>query len=338
MSVLDAFGPGGDPGEALVLADQALEGGDDRLAAAALDRAWGLAPHDSRVEAQRREVLDRLEVREHGLVWRYVPTGTYLMGSEHGDPDERPVHPVRVEGFWMMDAPMTWDDDSRLRGWVDGSPEPEPEGWNGFQHMNFDKLRNHYSLRGRPMVAVGWQDAESLARDLSGGSVWYGLPTEAEWEKAARGGRIGSRYPWGDGTPDPGDIDCDRFGSFEIADPTSLRPNGYGLHGMCGTVWEWTADWYDALAYRGLPDPRFAGSARGGPDSPDLEVLRAIRGGSWADSLAACTVSFRASMGSTPMGVEDWGDHMTPTVGYRLARYDRMPAHVRATLVPVTRR
>ncbi|MCB9674159.1 MAG: formylglycine-generating enzyme family protein [Alphaproteobacteria bacterium] len=340
MSVLDAFDPREDPGAALVLADRALEDGDDRLAAAALDRAYGLDPRNERTERLRAEVLSRLEVREHGLVWRYVPAGTFLMGSRDGDPDERPVHPVRVDGFWLMDTPMTWADENRLRGFEpppNGGPSPEPEGWSQFQEGNHYKIRGYYCADGedrrwepgaygrKPLVTAGWQDAEATARAISGNGVWYGLPTEAEWERAARGGRIGCRFPWGDEEPAPGEMDFGRFGDFALADPRTTRPNGYGLYAMCGSVWEWTADLYDALAYTGAP--------------PGTEAYeRVIRGGSWADSAAACTVSFRSSLGSVPLGDDEWGDNMTPCVGYRLARYEGLPAHIEPTLVPPERR
>jgi formylglycine-generating enzyme required for sulfatase activity len=92
--------------EARVLADQALEAGDKPLLAAALDRAYGLAPNDAQVAAQRAEVLDELAVTEHGLHFRYVPAGSFLMGSNDGDADERPVHVEHVEGFWLSDTPV----------------------------------------------------------------------------------------------------------------------------------------------------------------------------------------------------------------------------------------
>ncbi len=99
--ILSAFGPGDadDAARFLVAADWFLGRGDLPLAASALDRAFGLLPGDADVARQRRAVLDELSLEAHGLVFRYVPAGTFLMGSRSGDPDERPVHPRRVGAF-----------------------------------------------------------------------------------------------------------------------------------------------------------------------------------------------------------------------------------------------
>lgn len=115
--ILNACEPDGDPSAGLVLADYYLERDNERMAAAALDRAYGLAPHDALIVRQRTAILDRLAVREHGLIFRYVPAGTFLMGSAYGDPDQRPVHPVSLDGFWIADVPTTWAAYCQLMGW-----------------------------------------------------------------------------------------------------------------------------------------------------------------------------------------------------------------------------
>lgn len=94
-AILRASSPDDDPASARVAADYFLEQGDDQRAAAALDRAYGLCPDDAALAATRAEVLDRLVRVEHDLVFRFVPAGSFLMGSTEGDPDERPVHPSR---------------------------------------------------------------------------------------------------------------------------------------------------------------------------------------------------------------------------------------------------
>ncbi len=333
-----------DPGDALVLADAALERGDQRLAAAALDRAFSLAPENESTARARAAALDALELREHGLVFRYVPTGTFLMGSTRGDLDEQPVRAVRVDGFWMTDVPISWAHSCELMGWV-APPQGVPENGEGsFMLAQENKIRLQYcesetlaagdwhahaepTLFGevhrraeagaldysvKPMVAVSWQAAEALGERLSGGdAVHYGLPTEAEWERAARGGLAGKRYSWGDEAPDPSRCDFGHYGSFVIRPPRELPPNGYGLYGMCGGVWEWTADFYDALAYHPQRPPSTFTSL-----SP-----RTLRGGSFTDDALAVTVSFRMALSASLWSAERGrGQHDTPNVGFRLVR------------------
>ncbi|MCA9687407.1 MAG: SUMF1/EgtB/PvdO family nonheme iron enzyme, partial [Myxococcales bacterium] len=113
--------------------------------------------------------------------------------------------------------------------------------------------------------------------------------------------------------PDRSRCDFDHFGDFVIADPRSLPPNGYGLHGMAGGVWEWTSTIYDALGYH-----------RPGVE-PDLSILgedppqRVLRGGSWSDSAAAVTVSFRHALVGESWR-RGWTDAFNPNVGFRLVR------------------
>jgi len=330
-----AAGRRGDAADFLVAADYFVGEGRIPEAAAALDRAFGLAPDDAHVIAQRRDMLERMVVREHGLVFRYVPAGSFLMGSSSGEPDERPVHAVRLDGYWISETPISWASYCTLLDWA-----PPPRGmpqdieadayWKerSFYLYEANKIRQRYcqsrferigefviarSYEDKPMVAVGWAEAEALGRQLSDDRVCYELPSEAEWEKAARVGLIGAPYSWGAAPPDQQRCDCERFGEFVIGEPLQYPANGYGLHGMCGGVWEWTSTIYDALAYR-----------RPG-QAPDLSALgderpmRVLRGGSWSDSAAAVTVSFRHALyGASPE--PGWSDAFTPNVGFRLVR------------------
>ena len=283
--VLAPYGPDGDPATFMVAADRFLARGELRLAASALDRAFGLAPTDALVIRHRQALLDELAVVEHGLSFRYVPAGTFLMGSRQGDPDERPVHPVRTGEFWIADVPMTWAAFCDLMGWAappEGVPRDDPDlAEHGFGLYGVNRIRLQYcesettaaldwhahdpqvvfegpagvrqsgaELFGappradasrpllydvKPMIAVGWEDAELLAQRMSGDRVAFALPSEAEWEKAARGGLVGKRC---DEPPTRDRCDLDRFGEFRLADPRAFPPNGYGLCGMCGGVWE----------------------------------------------------------------------------------------------------
>jgi sulfatase modifying factor 1 len=344
--VIASHGPD-DPARFIAIADHFLTLEDLPAAAAALDRAYGLSPDDDGLARQRAAILDQLAVHEHGLIWRYVPAGTFLMGSDHGDPDERPVHPRRLAAFWITDAPITWSAFCALLGWSappDGWP-PEDEAlerheawdlgqsrkiqlqycesetiealasWHEHEHTEGDvpRLDPAAPLRydRKPMVGAALRQIERLAAHLSTPAMRYALPTEAQWEKAARGGLVGRRYAWGDEPPTRTRCDFDRMGDYRLGDPRELPPNGYGLHGMCGGVSEWTADVYDAQAYH-----RARAGDLGPPPADEAptadEAQRVLRGGSWCDCAAAVTVSFRSAC--RPARAE------SPTVGFRLVR------------------
>ncbi|MEN0066532.1 MAG: SUMF1/EgtB/PvdO family nonheme iron enzyme [Myxococcota bacterium] len=359
--VLEACGPDGDPGEALVAADWFFEQGDLHLAASALDRAFGLAPDDASIALRRTSLLDSLAVEEHGLLFRYVPAGSFRMGSEDGDPDERPVHRVRTAAYHVAEVPMTWAAFCHLNGWSappDGAMPSDVEDNEGFAISNSNKIRFQYceteteaardwhahaahltwrrngelvaaseafgtpqrahperpwAYDRKPMVAVSRQAAMALAAKLSTPNSVYRLPTEAEWEKAARGGRIDAPYPWGHAPPTRERCDANHMGQFAIRDPRTLPPNDYGLYGMAGGVWEWTSDPYWALAYRAVTDETLEP-----PEEPEQYVLR---GGSWSDSAYAVRVSFRMGRHVVARwGGSHWSAAGSPNIGFRLVR------------------
>jgi formylglycine-generating enzyme required for sulfatase activity len=311
-----------------------LERSDDlREAATCYDAAFGLDPSDSGLTDARASLLDRLAVTEHGLAFRYVPAGTFAMGSETGDPDEQPIHTVELGEYWLSDVPISWTDFCALMSWEpppSGFPviaEAEAEGGGVHPHFHLaqgNKIRRQYcgphtdhnpsDYAERPMVAVSWQSAEALGGELSTQTVRYRLPTEAEWEKGARGGLVGAVHPWGDGPPTHDACDFNHFGEFLLRPSRDLPPNGYGLRNMCGGVWEWTRDRYDALFYRESErrDPCSVATS----DSDE----RVLRGGSWSDCAEVCTVSFRMARASRIWSDQAWGGHDTPNVGFRLFR------------------
>lgn len=349
--------------ELLALSASLVRRGREDLAATACDAAFGLAPGDAALAEARARLLDCFQIEEHGLVFRYVPAGPFLMGAEDGDPDERPVHAVELGAFWITDVPITWSAYHHLMGWPPppaGRPPADPDAkaevggsheiWRFYWNEN--KIRYQYceseTLQARdwhahtpaqqwkrgdqvvearelfggvarsdparpwtydqkPMVALSWKQAAALGERLSTDRVTYRLPTEAEWEKAARGGLVGHRWPWGDEPPTPERSDCERFEAFSIRPPRSFPPNGYGLFGMSGGVREWTQDGYDALQY--------ASSPRADPIGPAESKQRIARGGSWADCAWATRVSFR-------MGVRS-ESYKDPTIGFRLCRVAR---------------
>lgn len=348
----------GDAAALGMLAKRLQAEGAIEVAATAADQAYSLTPDDTTLAAHRAELLGMLAVQEHGLTFRYIPGGCYLMGSAQGDPDERPEHVVRLRPFRLSETAVSWSAFCVLSGW-----SPPPDGWPlerespqsdgdfdeaAFHLSEANKIRLQYcedaTIRAtdwqahgggmrevfgvplredprrperydrKPMVAIAWQEAEELAQRMSGSGVTYRLPTEAEWEAASRGGFVGQRYPWGDAPPTAELCDFGRFDDFSIRPMRRLPPNGYGLYGMSGSVWEWTADWYDGLYYQDSP--------RDDPRGPDEGMERVLRGGSWADCAEVVTVSFRMSRDSTPWWKGQWGKNEAPNIGFRLCRVE----------------
>jgi len=362
----------GPEGNARAFADMAIElkhDGVPVLAATAYDRAFGLDPTDKEINLARNRLLESLAVREHGLLFRHVPGGSFLMGSNDGDADERPVHPVELSGFWISDAPLSWAAYCRLMGWqqppkacpVEPATRRESEesrrqmfmlhqankirlqycedrtmrarDWHAhdpeqiwtssdgtnprtarelFGPVDRDEDSRPWAYSEKPMVAVSWQEVDELCRRISCERVTYRLPTEAEWEKAARGGLIGAAYPWGIGHPEATFCDFNRFDQFSIQPSRRFSPNGYGLHAMSGGICEWVSDWYDSRFYLTSP--------RRNPKGPTSGDERILRGGSWADCASAVTVSFRASRKACHWRDGEWGHHMAPNIGFRLCR------------------
>jgi formylglycine-generating enzyme len=220
-----------------------------------------------------------------------IPAGDFLMGAADAEDDERPVHRVYVSEFFIGRFPVTNDEYARFVQ-ATGYPAPAIRDLPSITLDGRDALfrelgaiyvwENSLPPAGHgnhPVVLVRYGDAVAYCDWLSdsiGRSVR--LPTEAEWEKAARAGTEGLRFPWGN------DIDATR-GNF-LTDPTIKKqrgtrptgtypPNSYGLYDVCGNVWEWVADWYSA-EYYGLGDGR-------DPRGPHAGNMRIVRGGSWVN-------------------------------------------------------
>jgi formylglycine-generating enzyme required for sulfatase activity len=174
-----------------------------------------------------------------------IPGGVFLMGNPRGTPQERPVHEVELRPYAMGRTEVTNAEYLRFVE-ATGRPDP-PDPW-------FFEGRRYFRTRPRhPVVEISWSDAAAYCKWLADRTGKpYHLPTEAQWERAARGGLEGAEFSWGDerlpgmarmNTPEP-------EGPVEVG---SYPANGYGLYDVTGNVNEMTADWYDESYYSRAP-------------------------------------------------------------------------------------
>ncbi len=218
-----------------------------------------------------------------------ISAGEFIMGSDEGGPNEKPVRRVFLDAYEINQFEITQ-----------------------FQYEEFRKATHHRPALSRyvknieqfndvnqPAVYISWLDAEAFCK-------WSGarLPTEAEWEKAAKG-NTQKAWPWGD-APQP------LYGNFLGAEDGSaytafvgsfkMDQSTYGVYDMAGNAQEWVADWYDELYYKMAPNKN--------PHGPSVGDTKVLRGGSWNDSHLSGRVSARMKM------VPDYRDI---TVGFRCA-------------------
>jgi len=235
-----------------------------------------------------------------------IPAGDFQMGDafNEGWDEERPVHTVYLDAFYIDKYEVT---NAQYKKFVQATGHKEPEGY--FYNVNNDWVwgkpwqDKNYNGDNQPVVCVSWDDAKAYAD-------WAGerLPTEAEWEKAARGGLSGKRYVWGDEWAPPKNagnfadetagkvfgwdwIIADYDDGYAYTAPVGkFTSNGYGLYDMAGNVWEWCADWYG--------DNYYATSPKSNPTGPASGSYRVLRGGSWIfDNDYALRVANRSSGG-----------------------------------------
>jgi formylglycine-generating enzyme required for sulfatase activity len=249
-----------------------------------------------------------------GAVMVHVPAGTFWMGSDEGDSDayddERPQHEVRLNAFWIDRTEVT---NAQYRRCVsEGACDP-PRGSSSYTR---DSYYGVTEFDDHPVIYVDWEQANAYC-------TWAGkrLPTEAEWEKAARGTdkRI---YPWGnefDGSlANFCDVNCGFDHNADEWDDgyTDTAPVGnypgnaspYGALDMAGNVWEWVADWHAGDYYATSPDRN--------PQGPDSGEWRVLRGGSWLDLQGGVRAAARDLGG--PSGSSD-------DLGFRCARSGSEP-------------
>jgi len=199
-------------------------------------------------------VGDRKANPKDGAALMWVPAGEFTMGSDDGGGDERPQRRVHLDGYWMYKHEVTVAQYRRFCSDT-GRDMPAPPSW-GWKDDH-------------PVVNVTWDDAKAYA-DWAGVS----LPTEAQWEKAARG-TGGREYPWGN-TFQASKAVCSVGLSRSSTAPVGSIPSGAspcGCLDMAGNVWEWCADWYDSAYYARAPHRN--------PENRQASPYRVLRGGSW---------------------------------------------------------
>ena len=205
-----------------------------------------------------------------------IPAGTFLMGSEDGMDNEQPVHRVYLDAFRLGKFPVT---NREYEIFLKAAATPPPPFWS----------ENRFADSAKPVVGVSWHEAAAYCKWLSAArGSHFRLPTEAEWERAARGGAEGQRYPWGGELPDenacPG-IDTQSGGPPRVG---LFQPNGFGLYDMCASVHEWCSDFYESDYYRVSPERNPPGAPAG--------ARKSSRGGSWRHHVRFSRCAARSSL------------------------------------------
>jgi len=206
-----------------------------------------------------------------GIEFVSIQGGAFDMGDRlgNGNPNEKPLHVVRISDYGMGKTEVTV---SQYRGFcrATGRAMPPAPRW-GWQE-------------DYPVVNVSWNDANAFCE-------WAGcrLPTEAEWEYAARGGKQSRGYRYSGSDTADAVAWCVNNSAGQSHPVKTRRPNELGLFDMSGNVWEWCSDWYDSKGY--------GTGSRTDPQGPKSGSIRVLRGGSWANYTSLCSVSFRGGHG-----------------------------------------
>jgi len=213
-----------------------------------------------------------------------IPAGEFQMGKE-GEADHSPVHTVRLDAFYLDAREVT---NAEYQKFCEETERALPVYWG------IEKFCCGPDFPDHPIVGVSWADAEAFAE-------WAGkrLPTEAEWEYAARGGLVGQPYPSGEEI----DLTTANFRTEGTIAVGSLQPNGYGLYDMGGNVREWVVDYYDPDYYQSSPVDN--------PTGPERAKWRVVRGGGWFSGPTCQSVHGRNALPGS------WVDF---NIGFRCAR------------------
>lgn len=202
------------------------------------------------------------------MILVYIPAGKFRMGFQGQESDEKPIHAVDLDVFWIDQTEVT---NAMYALCVNEGDCNRPGSFGSRTHPSY---YGNPEFDEYPVIYVSWEDADNYCKWAS-----RTLPTESQWEKAARGTDQRS-YPWGE------QIDCSRANYFDgnkfcVGDTSPVKSyesgkSYYGLYDMAGNVWEWVADWYDEDYYDIPPTPN--------PLGPSTGIYRVARGGSWSDT------------------------------------------------------
>jgi iron(II)-dependent oxidoreductase len=213
-----------------------------------------------------------------------IPAGEYLMGKD-GDANNSPSHTVRLDSFYIDKHEVT---NAQYHAFCKETERQLPIFWE------MEKFHCGLDFANHPAVGVSWADAKAYAE-------WAGkrLPTEAEWEIAARGGLVGKKFPNGD-EMDSSEANFKSDGTVPVA---SYPPNGYGLYDMAGNVREWVSDYYSESYYSLSPTDN--------PKGPEKGTFRVVRDAGWFSGKGCTSVSARICL------PQYWTDF---AVGFRCAK------------------
>ena len=206
--------------------------------------------------------------------------------------DNRPANLIHLDAFYLDRYEVTNADYARFLEATGGKP---PWHWRGGKFRSGDEKQAVYN--------VNWSEADAFCR-------WAGkrLPTEAEFEKAARGGLDRKTYPWGERADAPGGggrgSQPAALGTGRAVNAGSFPPNGYGLYDMVGNVMEWTNDWYDVNYYPFMPKVN--------PKGPEKGLYKSVRGGGWADGVGEEVANFFRNFSDPEL--------RAATIGFRCAK------------------
>jgi len=208
-------------------------------------------------------------------ILRRIPEGWFSMGCAEGRDNEKPVHRVWVDAFDLGAFQTTNEEYARF---LDATGRPAPPYWR----------ESSFSHPRQPVVGVSWHDAVAYCDWLTAAcGKKFRLPSEAEWERAARGGIEDGLFPWGNRPPE----ELPEYANRWKSGPEQVglySPNAYGLFNCGDNVHEWCSDWYDAGYY--------AGSVNRNPKGPPTGTRRASRGGSWRHHVKVTRTAARSSI------------------------------------------
>lgn len=253
--------------------------------------------------------MSRADDQKRKLVMVRIPAGVFSMGSRpgHGDVDEFPLHEVWLDDYLIGRHLVTAYEYAVFLNSLKGGHEEffELSSETTITYLN-NKFYPRRECSDHPANGVTWHGAGAYCLWLSEKTgKKFRLPTEAEWEKAARGGLVDKRYPWGNLSA----LGMAQFGQTWVSPKLTLSQTGvyqanpFGLFDMVGNVWEWCSDWYERDYYRTSPAKN--------PSGPENGTMKVLRGGSWR----ALDVQVRCGI-----RVGEYPDISESSIGFRLCR------------------